>query len=300
VVAVVADLRESLGAELRRYLGSSSMDVYELLREYYLVKVKAISEKRRRVLVSKELSRHPLYISEKRSVIQRIFQSTESGGNLNIYLSERSRHLKYTDKALATFGVHHFHLGEAIANSGKRKGLVKGTKSLLFGRVTAEAIFFVAIFSHSVLPEFLKPELLKIIHRNWSWSISEYRLHREGAEYREVVTDEEIGKMLARDINVPIVVDGVAYFLPGGGLTAAGTSGEVEWRASRTLDEIEDLERALKAKGTEIRDYIAYKFGVCPATLSFECVILEGVIAMYEQYSEKYFTYQDGNLIGIV
>ena len=237
MITVFAELTESLGAALRGHLDSSSMDVYELLREFYGVKVKVVSEKRRRVFISKELSQHPLYIYEKQRVIQKITRIAESGGNLKIYLSERSQHLNYTDKALATFGVHHFHLGEAIANGGKRKGLVKGTKSLLFGRVTEEAIFFVAIFPHSALPEFLKPELLRIIHRNWPWSISEHRLHREGmAECREGVTDEEIGKVLAHNINVPIVVDGIAYFLPGGGLTAAGTSGEVEWRVLRTLN----------------------------------------------------------------
>lgn len=299
MIAVVAELRESLGVALRKYLRSRSRDTYELLREYYGVKGKAIREKRRSVYISKELSQHPLYLNEKRDVIREIIERSENGGNLNVYLSERRRHLKYSDAALATFGVHHFHLGSFIENSGKRKGLVKGTKSLLFARVTEQAIFFLEIFPHRALPKFLKPELLRIIHRNWPWSISEYILNREGKEYREGVTDDEIGSLLAHNINVPIFVDGVVYFPPGGGLTAAGTSGEVEDLALRTIDEIEILEQALKAKGTEIRDYIAHKYGVWPSSLYFRCVILDEGIAVYERHSGKFFTYQDGDLIGI-
>ena len=45
-------------------------------------------------------------------------------------------------------------------------------------------------------------------------------------------------------------------------------------------------------------DYIVYKYGIRPPALSFTCAIQEGGIAMYEKYTAKFFTYQDGNLIG--
>lgn len=277
-------------------LGSKSTECSDLLRQFFNVQKKRIIENSRRVHISKELEQHQLFKYEKKSVISRIINKIENGEDLNIYLSDKQNELDHSDLTLSIMGLHHFHLGEIIQKGGTRKGLVKGTKSLLFIKIEEQDAYLIDILSHDITSGFLNRQLLHIIYKNWPQLLEPFRINRGGIEYTEI-TEEDFTKLIQLQINIPYSPEyGIAYFFPGG-LSKKNTDSDIENDIFRLLDALEKTECFLKNKTRDIAEYIRQVTGIRYNVLRFSTELRDGGIVIINSNSGLLFVWDNLFLI---
>ncbi|MCB2263950.1 MAG: hypothetical protein LGR52_13610 [Candidatus Thiosymbion ectosymbiont of Robbea hypermnestra] len=271
---IICNFEESLVSNLQALLNSKSSECRKLLYQFFNIQKKRIFARPRQVHISSELAQHQLYRFEKKSVISEIINKIKNGDDLNIYLSDKQNELDHIDLTLTVMGIHHFHLGDTIVQNGKRKGLVKGTKSLLFIKIEQQDAYFIDILSHDINTGFLNRRLLSIIYKNWPILLEDFRIDRENIKCREI-TDEEFSMVIQHRINTTYSPEeGVAYFLPGQ-LTSANTDSDNEDKISRFLTKLNDIEKSLKAKPDAIAKYIKNITGVKYNVLRFPIEIID-------------------------
>ncbi|TCT20257.1 hypothetical protein [Thiobaca trueperi] len=281
---VICDLETTLINELKCILNSSSNDCRTLLRQFLNAKKKSISTDKREVFISNELHEHNLFKYEKRDVIQNIIYRIARGQDVNIYLSNRQGELNHTDLTLTVFGLHHLHLGDKVENKGKRKGLIKGTKSILFAKFDKDRAYLVDILSHDIETGFLNRKLLNIIHKNWPHLLEPYRIKRMGVSCRDI-TDTEFTKMIKHGINIPFSPeDGVVFFLPGS-LTMANTDADNEMVIIGAMKDIERAERRIKDILHHLSAYIKKTTGIEYNVLRFSVVLTNDGLAIENKNS---------------
>lgn len=245
-IIVIDEIRATLCVSLQEHLCSTESDLHALLRQFHNFLAKNISARPRRTHLSEEIQRHPLFLREKKQAIERIRADIETGSDLSKYLSEKSTQLGHHDKSLAHFGVHHFHLGDALEAWGARKGCMKGTKSLLFIRILDDDAYLLDILDHGMHTGFLNIRLFRLMHRNWPHSVEDHRI-KNAIGLAQTYTDMEAAELLENDVNVFIEpVPGQVFMLPGMGTTTAGTSMLVERDADRSMDAILEIVESVK------------------------------------------------------
>lgn len=292
----ILNLKESFQLELREALNSKTLSLEGLLREYFNVQKKGIDQKPRSVYLSREIQEHELYRTSKKRVIEEIIQTSENGGDLSMYLSERKNHLIPPDTALSTIGVHHFHLGDKIEKHGKRKGLVKGTKSLLFARVEREAIYIVNIFNHDIQKGFLNREILRIIYRNWKNILEPYHLGREVTGLSREVSDEDFAELLENQIHVPFCMGTDVYFLPGGGLTTGNTDADNELKIQQLIDDLEASEEIIRKNIKTVEKMISAQTCINFHILRFSMKIHNNSFVIENNETGLRFTFMNGDI----
>lgn len=279
------ELESSLSESLRDYLNSETIQLRDLMREFFNIKIKNVAEKPRSVFWSDEVKNHPLYKNEKKSVIDLIAKEIEVGESIHRYLSPKSDHLRHTDNTLSCFDIHHLHLGAAIETKGTRKGRVKGTKSLLFAMFNDDSAYFVDIFTHDI--GFLNPVLLRTIYKNWPDILEPFRIKRDGI-IAENISKEDYEKLLSgKDkINAPIeLAPGKVYFFPGGGITCAGTAIAVEDHIRSIFYAMEEISNILKSNLEEAYIAISQETGIKHSGLRLRARILNDEFDFYDSVS---------------
>lgn len=292
---VIVEIDSSLVAALQHHLGSKTVHLKALLMEFHNLLLKQVPQRRRQVHVSGELTRHKLFKNQKQQVVKQIVASLESGGTLAPYLSEKSEQLQHFDLSLAHFGVHHFHLGDKTQHFGARVGRVKGTKSLLFVRITESDAYLLDILNHQ--DGFLNMHLLRVMHRNWPESIEPFRLKgaiRVAVKY----SDEEAAELLQNEVNVIVELGKEqVYMLPGMGTTIAGTPLLMEQRVDHTVRDFRHIACMVEHNPNAVSALIKQLTGVGHNIIRLKGRVRAGLLDTYDSTSGCIFTTERENLV---
>ncbi len=139
------------------------------------------------------------------------------GENLWPHLSRKLFKPKFNDGILNDWGIHHLHLGIVV----QPNGFIKGTGPVLFARFDETTAYLIDTRSHGAWTE---QECLCILHRNWPASIEQFK--RKGITGQRL-SDDQLKVLRAKNCNVALDVDGVAYIGMGGGVAASGAAIDV-------------------------------------------------------------------------
>jgi hypothetical protein len=149
------------------------------------------------------------------------------GYNVNAYLSSNLKRAGYNDGFLNDFGLHHFHLGIGICNTGKSKGFINRTGPVLVAYVTDKTAYLIGIYEHgenASLDLWTDQFTIEIIHNEWPEVLSAFKIHGISPS-PEPITTEQRKVLRSKSCNSFIEMpDGVIYAPMGGGVTSANTN----------------------------------------------------------------------------
>ncbi|MCI9843636.1 hypothetical protein [Flavobacterium pectinovorum] len=168
-----------------------------------------------------------------------------NGDDLRPYQSRLLKNIENKDGLLFDWGIHHLHLGTILQNDG----FINRTGPLLYVRFYQDTAYFIDVLEHGA---WTKQDLLKIIHRNFSSSIEEYKV--PGIDGLERNYDDEEIKHL-RDFNSNTLLEiapGEFYFGPGGGFVGSGDSGDAVNKHIDNHNGIKELEAKIKQSPEEV------------------------------------------------
>ncbi|HYD51134.1 MAG TPA: hypothetical protein VEA99_00855, partial [Gemmatimonadaceae bacterium] len=196
-----------------------------------------IEPRPRRAHISRELSARRLSLMERRG-LKAVERLSESGGNLNPFLSKRIKDLEYNDLLLNDWGIHHMHLD---VDSPGKGGFVHRSGPLLFARVEADDLYLIDVLGHEPRTNFANDSLLRTLHANWPQILEPRRLVGVRVP-TDLFTPDERLTLRRKRLSVADAI-GDAVFLPlGGGSVSSGLSLEVRIRADRLLNAARSLE----------------------------------------------------------
>ena len=196
-----------------------------------------------------------------------------SGGDLTPYQGKGIMDATSKDGLLWDYGMHHFHLGSGF----ERSGFARRSDYLLFAIVADEDAFLVDVRSHRD-PEglqWVRQDLLKIVHRNWP-EITNERILR-GIQW-ESLTDEQKKELRRKNVNTVADMGDYAITPLGWGTMADGSSAMCKMRGYRLLHELKWHEEVLSHPTEEIRAHLE-GIGVAPRQEDFRLVLLNSVDA---------------------
>lgn len=177
--------------------------------QYRLVKPKP-----REIVYSKEF----ICIEKLREGLKLLEYKIKNGISLFPHLSRQIFNATIQDGMLFDWGIHHFHLG--TEPDTKRKGLIKGTKEIVYAIVKEEKIYFIIIDEHN---RWARKDILLIVKKNFSHLIEQYKM--EGIlGLSQSYTEKEHEKLRRAGASLITEIDGEYYFSPGGGINTAGGS----------------------------------------------------------------------------
>ncbi|OCH17760.1 hypothetical protein [Aliivibrio logei] len=149
------------------------------------------------------------------------------GFNINAYLSSNLKDASYNDSFLNDFGLHHFHLGTGICESGKSKGFINRTGPILIAYVTEESVYFLRVSKHGkggVPYLWTEQSLIEIMHEEWPELLKPYTIYGI-SQSSEILTSEQRQNLRKNSCNALIEMpDGTNYAPIGGGITSADTN----------------------------------------------------------------------------
>ena len=156
----------------------------------------------------------------------------QQGCSVISFLTNRVDDTEKTDGLLWDYGIHHLHLGRKTV----KDGFVERTDQLLFAIVSDEAAYFVDVRPHRDQGfEWVRQDLLVIVHRNWPALIEDRVLHGVSGN---TITDVEKKELRRKHANVIHEVGG-KYIAPlGWGMNADGHSTRCWFLAAKLIHEV--------------------------------------------------------------
>ena len=149
------------------------------------------------------------------------------------FLTDRVNDTEKTDWLLWDYAIHHLHLSQKPGKSG----FVKRSDWLLFAIVSDDDVYFVDVRPHRDHGfEWVRQDLLEIVHRNWPALIEDRVLHGVSGE---TITDAEKKELRRKRANVVHEIAGNAIAPLGWGMTADGHSALCRFLAAKLIHEIE-------------------------------------------------------------
>ena len=163
-------------------------------------------------------------------------QQLANGDNVNGFLSKNILHAtgrQSRDGLLWDYGMHHFHLSKETDDSR----FALRSDYLLFAIVAENTAYFVDVMPHRDPQglQWVRQDLLKIVHSNWPELIERNVLHGVSGT---CVTDEEKKVLRGKNANLATNLGGVAIAPLGGGVASDGSSILCRDAAMRLLHEI--------------------------------------------------------------
>ena len=194
----------------------------------------------------------------------------EKGYPIMPYLSKKIKGLKFPDKMLFDWGIHHFHLGNKI----EKDGFVKQHDEIVYAIVNEDDVYFIDVLEHD---HWSDKDLLEKVLSNWPHLLDSFRI--EGTPTTDFKS-KDIAQLRKANINTILVLsDGHGYMGRGMGMTAAGTSTNATIFANKIIHRLRQIEMQIKDKsmpevsplfreGDEIcfkekatgRKYVVFKF----------------------------------------
>ena len=195
------------------YSASNNEPINSISYKFFSIKQRRIEPRPRRVHESAEFT-HPVDHSAGYSALK---EKIQLGEDLSPHLSKSLLDEGYKDMLLNDWGIHHFHLGTAIDNTG----FAQRTGPLLFAWVSEDEFFCIKVLLHG---SWSQQELIQIIYKNWPQLIAANCIKtKHSSAY--FLSDEDISKYRKLRIQTFIEIEpNVVCGITGGGYSAAGTS----------------------------------------------------------------------------
>ena len=194
------------------------------------------------------------------------------GANVTRFLSKNIKSLISRDGLLWDFGMHHFHLGKDVEESG----FVKRSDYLLFATITQESAYFVDVRLHPQPGDlgWVRQDLLKIVHSNWPELVATKVLRgMKGI----VLTDEEKHELRRKNCNHDTQFGNNAIAPMGGGTMSDGSSLLCRWWASKLMHEIKQHQLYFALQPVELKSRLESMGVEITAGINFELVQLDSI-----------------------
>ena len=163
----------------------------------------------------------------------------ERGESVMQHLSKQIRGLKFQDKMLFDWGVHHFHLDTTI----EADGFVKQHDGIVYAIVDDRDVYVIAVWEHE---HWADKNLLEVVLANWPHLLEPFRITG-----KPVLDFDSKGVEKLREANVNTVLtlsDGFGYMGRGMGITTAGTSSDAVLDTIRMQKDLTNIEIDVKNK----------------------------------------------------
>jgi hypothetical protein len=176
---------------------------------------------------------------------ERLRGVVESGGDVTPNLSKLVDVLNDKDSLLNDWGIHHFHLGEALDGN-----FIERTKPLLFALLTKDEFYAINVFNHGAWAD---QDIVEIIHRNWPNVVSQYQI-KNALSATEISEIERLA-LRAKNVNSFFAVsDGTVYAPMGGGVVGSGYNVQTIVRTDRQRTMLKSLEEHLQSELINLKD----------------------------------------------
>lgn len=213
----------------------------ELSYLYFNAEQRRPDQRPRKVEVADSFSCPP----ELQAGWDRLRSLVESGLDITAHLSKLISLLQNKDSMLNDFGVHHFHLGDAMNGP-----FVERTGPLLFALVTKQVFYAIGIFRHG---SWADSSVVETIHRNWPEVIARFQI--KNCESTNKTTETQRLALRAKNYNsLSTVSDGTVYMPIGGGAVAAGYNALSIVKTDRQIELLKNLEKHLEERLPQLRE----------------------------------------------
>ena len=178
----------------------SSFDEYteRLIVEYFNYKLRLIPIKKREIKVPKNF-KIPNHLKRGYDLL---INKIETGQNLFPHLSRQMREANFFDGLLFDWNIFHFHLG--TKEDKKYKGMIEGTKEVLYAIVTDEYFYILSISNHNWTDQ----KYLKIIKDNYPEILKSSEIR---GIVPETLSEDEISRFRKNGLNYLTEIDGKGY-----------------------------------------------------------------------------------------
>jgi hypothetical protein len=163
------------------------------------------------------------------------------GESVMPFMSKQIKGLKFQDKMLFDWGIHHFHLHDVI----EPDGFVKQKDELVYAIVEKDDVYFIDVLGHD---HWSDRDLLEKVLANWPHLLDPFRV--DGTPVVDFDT-QAIGQLREANVNLILTLsDGHGYIGRGMGMTAAGTSANATITANRMASDLLKIEKQVRDKNT--------------------------------------------------
>ncbi|MHB2025136.1 MAG: hypothetical protein ACYCPQ_00650 [Elusimicrobiota bacterium] len=207
-------------------------DGLEVSVKHFNVLKRKVVARPRTILQSKEFN----CPSDLQTAIDAFKAVAANGGDLTPHLSRTLLDAEYNDALLNHWGIHHFHLGNAI----EKDGFIQRSNRLLFSRITDDRVYLIDVMQHG---DWAKQKLVEIIHSNWPDSIERFRLK---GIHAQSLSDEDIAKCRKAGVEPGVSAGGNMYFPFGGGYVSTGVSADAVMFHDAISKQLRRLEEHVK------------------------------------------------------
>ena len=216
--------------------------------------------------------------TEHQEGVDEIIKKLENGTSMVPHLSRSITDADYDDAMLNDWGIHHFHLGTTIDQTG----FVERTGPLLFTRITNKHAYLLGIFGHG---QWANQTLIEIIHNTWPDSINQFKLVGV-IELFDIPTDQEISMLRSGGISTIVqTADQTVYAPMGGGITTSGLSVEVVSVCDRYARAVKKLEQYVIAQSEKMIKHLSDQGHEVGDTVTLKLQIINGQFVAVEEMS---------------
>ncbi len=261
-------------------------DTRQILIDYFSLKHKLISCKKRSILKANHLEKKVESIGI-REVFDDIQKKILEGTDLNPHLSTRILKPNNHDFILNEWKLHHLHLTNEKINSSDY--FVKRGDYLLFIHVQDFRIYLIDIIPHADKLVFAKKEFIRIIKRNWNDLHNQFLFGGGNMQLLNDLSELEIAKYRKQKFGLLMVtqVDDETY-MPGSGSTTSGHSLEAMRNFNAFCRRLYDIQNILNNSEEQIKKNITKQKGIKLKSLNFTVKLENGIFRIYENYSKSY------------
>jgi len=195
-----------------------------------------------------------------------------NGKDVKQFLSKNIKDSESKDGLLWDYGIHHFHLSGRLEESG----FVERSDYLLFAIIADSEAYFVDIRLHNDSEglEWVRQDLLNIVHSNWPELIKQYILQGQSGH---VLTDNRKKELRRKNVNDIPQIGGRAIAPLGGGVASDGSSALCRIRGDQLLHEIEKHQLYFDSQPAELRSELEIKGVKNSGSMEFKLVPLNSL-----------------------
>lgn len=234
---------------------NSNANLTELLADYLENTSKLITCKKRKVYESQYLqNKLQGEFADYRDVVTKFCNKFENGEDISGHLSRKIYDSTFYDKLLSSWGIYHVHLNEKEAHTNTE---MKDNRAevLLFIRVEGDNVYFIDVQKHSQKYVFSNFNLLEVLVDEWEYLMEPLEIKGivPGSLQPKITCDKEINMLRKINVNPAFEIKGKAY-MPGLGVTCAGSSVSSMIRAQRIVKSITNIKHVQLFQLTPNRD----------------------------------------------
>ncbi|MDT4330129.1 hypothetical protein ACQE3E_02975 [Methylomonas sp. MED-D] len=199
------------------------------------------------------------------------------------------RKAKRTDLLWADWNIFHLHITDIPIKPGElfsERKCSDGRSWLLFFLVENDTFALIDVREHNDDGLFSDNELIILVNHSWPNYMEQFHL-RDILPPQKTISPREIQKLRLAGINIPIILNGKAYFGPGLGITSAATSTRVMESTDKARHWIRKISEIAKNPEGQIQKHILDNQIKHP-DLNL-CITPKG-LAIFEETSNTAFT----------